>query len=388
MTTLSASAYSEISNSKEAAKELAGQIQVKMADPDVLIVFSSSKYDYQELLHALKDELQPRHLLGCSSAGEFVNGRKGEGAVSLLALKSDDILFNVIKGEGLSIDRDECAHQLSQGLQGVNKANYEYKTGLILADALAGFTDELIEFLNHRTGGTYQFFGGGAGDDGKFSKTHVFYGTEVLADSVVGLEILSHKPLGIGVKHGWLPTGELMRVTEAEGMKLVSLNSIPAAEVISEYAKKTNQALDLSAPISFFLHNTLAIKTKDGFKLRVPLSINEDGSVNCASNIPTGSLVSFMKATSASSIEAAEMAVESALKQLGKSKPNAGLFFDCVATRLRMGEEFALELASLEKNLGKEMALAGCNTYGQIARVNGQFNGFHNCTAVVCLFPE
>lgn len=31
---------------------------------------------------------------------------------------------------------------------------------------------------------------------------------------------------------------------------------------------------------------------------------------------------------------------------------------------------------------------AGCNTYGQIARAEGQFSGFHNCTAVVCVIPE
>ena len=27
-------------------------------------------------------------------------------------------------------------------------------------------------------------------------------------------------------------------------------------------------------------------------------------------------------------------------------------------------------------------------SYGQIARADGQFSGFHNCTAVVCVLPE
>jgi hypothetical protein len=31
--------------------------------------------------------------------------------------------------------------------------------------------------------------------------------------------------------------------------------------------------------------------------------------------------------------------------------------------------------------------VTGCNTHGQIARAEGQFEGFHNCTAVVCLLP-
>ena len=52
-----------------------------------------------------------------------------------------------------------------------------------------------------------------------------------------------------------------------------------------------------------------------------------------------------------------------------------------------VGEAFGGELAALEHVLGP-ISFAGCNTYGQIARSDGQFSGFHNCTAVVCVFPE
>lgn len=388
MTTKSAVAFTDISDSKEAAKALSIQIKSKLTNPDALIVFASSKYNYEELLKTLKSNCEPKYLLGCSSAGEFIGGTKGEGAVSVLALQSNDMFFNVIKGENLTKDREETAKKFAAQLAGVSKPEFKYKTVLLLADALAGYTDELIEALNNLTAGAYQFFGGGAGDDAKFSKTHVFFGTEALTDGIVGLEILSHSPLGIGVKHGWAPTGDLMRVTEAEGMKLVSLNSIPAAEVFAEYARATNQKFDAADPIPFFLHNTLAIQTKGGFKLRVPLVVQPDGSVMCASNIPTGATISFMKATSTSSVEAAKIAITSALNQLEGHKPGAALFFDCVATRLRMGQDFSLELDTLEKALGENANLAGCNTYGQIARVDGQFNGFHNCTAVVCVFPE
>jgi hypothetical protein len=43
------------------------------------------------------------------------------------------------------------------------------------------------------------------------------------------------------------------------------------------------------------------------------------------------------------------------------------------------------ELLYLEKYCGQRHA--GCNTFGQIARGEGQFSGFHNCTAVVCIIP-
>jgi hypothetical protein len=58
-----------------------------------------------------------------------------------------------------------------------------------------------------------------------------------------------------------------------------------------------------------------------------------------------------------------------------------------VATRLRLGRAFDDELAACG-DLLQPARFVGCNTYGQIARAEGQFGGFHNCTAVVCAFPE
>ncbi|MCA1697333.1 MAG: FIST C-terminal domain-containing protein, partial [Actinobacteria bacterium] len=84
---------------------------------------------------------------------------------------------------------------------------------------------------------------------------------------------------------------------------------------------------------------------------------------------------------------AAENATESALRQLQGNRPKVALFFDCVATRIRLGEDFRFEMNSLENALSPAK-FAGCNTYGQVARADGQFSGFHNCTAVVCIIPE
>ena len=47
--------------------------------------------------------------------------------------------------------------------------------------------------------------------------------------------------------------------------------------------------------------------------------------------------------------------------------------------------EFDDELSVLKDLLGAT-PFVGCNTYGQVARTEGQFSGFHNCTAVVCVF--
>jgi hypothetical protein len=255
-----------------------------------------------------------------------------------------------------------------------------------MTDALAGHADELVRELTVLTSGAYQFAGGGAGDDAKFSSTHVFYGTQAYTDAVVTLELLSSKPFGIGVGHGWTPASAPLRVTEVEGTRVVSLNGIPAIEAFEAHAVASGQSIDRAAPLPFFLHNILGIDTGVGYQLRVPLAVNDDGSVTCAAEIPAGGRVHIMKATSDSAITAATRATRAAVEALRGTPPAAALFFDCVATRLRMGNDFGFELQSVSDLLG-DARLVGCNTYGQIARAEGQFGGFHNCTAVDLVLP-
>jgi hypothetical protein len=290
-------------------------------------------------------------------------------------------------GRNLREHRDEAAQGIARSFRGVSSREYPHRAALVLADALAGYTDDFIEQLNRATLAGYRLFGGGAGDDAHFATTHVFCGTEAYTDAAVALEILSHKPVGVGVSHGWVPASEPMRVTQAEGSKIVSLNAAPAVEAFEEHAEATGQKFDRNDPIPFFLHNVLGIDTGAGYKLRVPLGVGPDGSISCASDVPADATVHIMKTTTRSAAEAAMQAANSALQQMSGAQPEVALFFDCVATRLRMGGEFGVEMNALRKTLG-DVDFAGCNTYGQIARAEGQFSGFHNCTATVALLPE
>jgi hypothetical protein len=188
------------------------------------------------------------------------------------------------------------------------------------------------------------------------------------------------------VRHGWQASGPALRVTEAEGNRVISLNAAPAVEAFEEHARATGQTFSRADPLPFFLHNVIGIDTGDGYKLRVPLSLNEDGSISCAAEVPLGATVHVMVADEASACDAARQASQAALDGLEGGQHAGSLLFDCAATRLRLGRKFGDELEAVAATLGSEN-FAGCNTYGQIARSAGQFSGFHNCTAVVCAIP-
>lgn len=375
-------------DSAAAGTALAEQINTALpSPPHVIIVFAAPTYDHSLLLQALRDGAPSALIVGASSAGEFTNETVGVGLVTALALRDDESKFSAVVGHNLKNDPASAAREMARGFAGRSDHSYPHRSALILTDALAGYADALADALTVETAGEYQFFGGGAGDNASFERTTVFCGTQVLSDAAVALEILSHKPLGIGVSHGWEPASEPFRVTEANGLKLVSLNGLPAVEAFEEHAEAKGEQIDRAAPIPFFLQNIIGIDTGRGHRLRVPLAVNDDGSIHCAAEIPTGSIVRIMKSSHASAAEAAERATDAAIAAIGSNVPKAALFFDCVATRLRCGDHFQAEVDAVTSRIG-DAALAGCNTHGQIARAEGQFEGFHNCTAVVCVFPD
>ena len=374
-----------------AGDDLATQIRAGLNGgvADAVIVFASSQNDYAALLDTLQRRSGARALVGCSSAGEFTSDASGTGMTSAIALRSPSMRFRAALARNLSDDRQTAAERLVQDFAGLESSEFRCRNALVLVDALAGHAEDLVDRLTLATGGLYRFFGGGAGDDGQFKQTHVFCGTQAHTNAAVALEILSNKQLGIGARHGWSPASNPLRVTETADACVISLNVSPAVEAFEEHARATEQSFDSGNPLPFFLHNIVGVKTDDGYKLRVPLGVGLTGGVTFAAEVPTGSTAQIMSTNAASAAAAAAGATRNAIDQVQRNgdTPKAALFLDCVATRLRLGHEFGHELEAVAREL-ESTPFVGFNSYGQIVRAENQFSGFHNCTAVVCVFPE
>lgn len=381
-------AFTSATDAEAAGRELGETIRARLeGDADAVIVFASARFEYEALLRALDAACRPGVLVGSSSAGELTQSERGVGTACALGIRSDHMRFAGGLAPEVGADPAAAARALASSFRGLESREPPHRCALVLTDALAGHADDLVEQLTLLTSGEYQFVGGGAGDDGHFSRTHVFFGTRAVSNAAVALEILSTKPIGVGVAHGWEPASDPHRVTSIEGTCLMTLDGMPAIEAFEQHAERTGRPFDRADPMPFFLHSVLGIETPSGFRLRVPLAITSNGGIALAAEIPPGAVVRIMRATSESSIDAAEQATRTAVGRLGGHAPAAGVFMDCVATRLRLGGAFGDEIDRVSSALGGAQ-LVGCNTYGQIARSEGQFGGFHNCTAVVLALPR
>jgi hypothetical protein len=375
---------------RAAGLSLGQQIRDRFSEsPDAIIVFAAPGNDYRALLSAIAESTGTTTIVGCSSAGEFTNDEAGVGLTNATAIHAPDMRFAASVGVGLTRDYAKAAHEVASRFQANRYPALPHRAALVLVDALAGHAEEFVNALTVETAGSYRFFGGGAGDDARFQKTFVFCGTHVYQDAAVALEMVSKKPIGVGARHGWRPASPPLRVTEADASRVVSFNAAPAVEAFEDHAESTAQKFDHGDPMPFFLHNIVGVDTGSGHKLRVPLGVADGGGIVCAAEVPAGATTHIMSTATASAAEAAAEATRDAVHQVTSEgyRPKAALFFDCVATRLRLGQSFDQELGAVAAELGG-IPFAGFNSYGQIVRAEGQFSGFHNCTAVVCVLPD
>jgi hypothetical protein len=396
--TTAAVLHSNQQDSSTAGQELGRAIHERFAGraPMAVILFASPAYSYSALLHGLRTVCSPETIVGCSSAGtsthEGISAASASSVVAL-ALLSEDMCFQVCVQREIKADVSRAAMQLAaqlhpdENIRDGEDPQYPFHTVMLLMDVLAGYGEEFLHTFTAATAGRYQVFGGGAADDAAFQKTQVFAGEEALSDAAVALEISSKQPIGIGVSHGWTPASPPMRVTRSAGLVLQEIDGKPAVEAIESFATESGHVFDRGAPLPFFLHHVLGVVADEEYKLRVPLRVEEDGSLVCAAEVPVGSVVRVMRTRVESAADAAYFAANRARNGLQERSPGVAIFFDCAATRLRLGDTFEASVDEVTRALGTDHCI-GCNTYGQFARVEGQFSGFHNCTAVVCAFPE
>lgn len=379
--------YTAASSAAEAAVA-----RVDREDLKLTLVFASSSYDLAKVVAGVGDVVGNCPVIGCSSAGEFSDEGATTGAVTVSVLSSRQLEVRLGLGRHLSDNLKGAVAQAVEGFEGRSaeslRTGFSGRTLFVLTDGLVGRIEELIEELVSQTAMQYQLFGGAAGDDGRFEQTFVFHNDEVVTDAFVCAEVLSPQPMAIGIRHGWRPVSEPLRVTGSDGAVVKELNGRVAWDVYREFAIHHGDSVDDDDASAYLMDHLLGVAyLPDEYKLRVPLLKRPDGSVVCAAEVPEGSLVRIMEAEDHSIVDSGGEAIRLARESLAGRAVAGALVFECVANRLKLGEQFAQEVSSMRQALG-EIPLAGCNSYGQLARVTGSFTGLMSSTTLVCLVPQ
>jgi len=365
------------------------------SEPDFVLVFCSSAYEYSEEITPIRDVIGDVPLIGASTAGEFTQEQAGEGGIAVAAIASDEMEFYTGIGHGLSDDLRGAVEEAAADIPD-EQADYPHRVGINLHDGLTGRGEEIAMLAFQQF--PIPFSGGSAGDDIALEETFVFHNDEVATDSIVLAVLASEKPFALGVEHGHKPISEPLAVTDAEGSVVSELNGQPAFEAFADaIAEVSQEELGIDPHdvetgseefVELLTQFQFGVKSgADDYKVRwAGPTPNTDGPMVFATTIPEGTELTVMHSNRDEQIEAARTGAVSARDALTDNEAAGALVFDCACQGAILGDQFPESVEAMFAEL--DVPLAGFQTYGEICMQEGEMRGYHNTTSSVLVLPE
>jgi len=204
--------------------------------------------------------------------------------------------------------------------------------------------------------------------------------------------------MGIGVKHGWIPVGAPKKVTKSDGSTLHELDGKPAIHIYEEYfgeAEASALKNETLAKLAITYPLGMRVEGSDEMLIRDPLTVNSEGSITCAAEIPPGADIQLMVGSREEAVAVAREAAQNAVDQLEGATPRLVVIFNCIARNKLFGEHSGEEIAAIQEAVGTSTPLIGFYTYGEQAPLGGEVRNiekcnpaFHNETVVICVIGE
>ena len=366
-------------------------------NPDLLIVFSSVKYDQEKMLNGVRSVAGNALFVGSSTSGEIVTqGPLKDHSVAVMAIKSPEIKYFAGVGENILANPTLAGKVAADKVK--EQAGEALKAFMMLPDVLVGNGADIVRGVLESLGAHFPVVGGASGDDFAFKKTYQYLNDKVYSGSVVGLGLTGNFKIGIGVKHGWIPVGEPMTVTKSAGAVVHEINGAPAVKIYENYfGVEEAKVLRTEALAKLAITYPLGMKVvgSDELLIRDPITVDEHGSITCAAEIPEGSEIRLMIGSREEAVKVAKIAAEDAVSQLNGSAPKAVIIFNCIARNKLFGDKSGDEIDAIQQVIGKEVPLIGFYTYGEQAPLGGEVrniekcnSAFHNETVVICVLAD
>lgn len=262
-------------------------------------------------------------------------------------------------------------------------------TALVLVDGLTGGIRALTSGLFDQLGTSMRFLGGGAGGLPPGRAPCVFTAEGAFEDA--GIVAFVPRSCHIAVRHGYSELAGPLVATRTRGNTILSLNWRNAFEVYREAVEA-----DAGRPLTPDTFAALAPTYPFGMQkadaenvVRDPFAVGAAGEIVCVGDVPENAVLSILKGSTESLVQAAAEAGRECAAAAGKEGGVVHAFLvDCVSRALFLGEGFARELEAVSAALGElpaPLATVGVLSLGEIASGEGLLE-FYNKTIVLGLF--
>jgi len=380
---------------------LTGYLPPQPLRPNLGILFVSAAFasEYLRVLPLLSDLLEVDVLVGCSGSGIVGGGQEIEEgpAVSLSLAVLPDVALHPfhLRGDQLP-DLDAPP---SAWIEQVGVAPQAQPHFLLLADGFSSRISELVQGLDFAYPGAVKV--GGLASGGRGPRGNALFlldartstpRRELYREGTVGLALSGNVVLDAVVAQGCRPIGDPLRVTEAEGNVILSLEGRPPLVVLQDLVERLSPADRQLARHALFIGLLMdefkLDPTPGDFLIRVILGVDPRvGAIAIGDRVRSGQTVQFHLRDAQTSAEDLRSALRRYCleRNLGQDsalspQPCGALMFACLGRGKGLYGVPNFDSQQFREILG-EVPLGGFFCNGEIGPVGGStfLHGYTSC---------
>jgi len=335
---------------------------------DFVLIFHTNHYHPEEFLPVIRENFKEAKLIGCSAAGIISSNFVGTRGLALLAVSSDDTVFSMGFINNLT---NQNAYQSGSllGRDAIhNFGQHQRKAFVYFGSDLTENNTVLMEGLRGAFGSFFPVMGASVNDYFQTGKSYQYCNDYVLTNGLVGFLLGGRLSLGVGNRHGFKPLGRPRAIDHTHGNTIYLIDGQPAVKIYDDYFGDEARSLRTTARSSISVLYPLGIyfEGEKEYLLRNVLVAQNDGSLLCQGEIPSGSETHLMISNKDACIAATTEAALEAKKQLGDKSP---LMILVIASFMRftfLGREAFKEIQAIKEIFGARIPIMGMYAFGEI----------------------
>ncbi len=356
-------------------------------DPQLVLVFGgSSKVKEEKTFDEIKKMYSKSHIVIMSTAGEIFDTSVSDDSLSLTAVYFEKSTLQFAEGDIASpVESAEVGKKLASMLPKDKLVHV-----MVFSDGLKANGTDLVGGLTSQLPSVVSLTGGLVGDGADFKHTYVGLDKVPTEGKVVVVGFYGDSlSVSYGSMGGWDVFGPERVITKAKDNILYELDGKPALALYKEYLGEEKSKELPGSGLLFPLN--LRLKTNNGEDqvVRTILGVNEkDQSMTFAGDMPEGVVAQMMKANFDRIIGGAVGAAN--LIKDTNVKAELAILISCIGRKLVLKDRIEEETEGIREVFGKDTALAGFYSYGEISPITPTINQcqLHNQTMTITTFAE
>jgi hypothetical protein len=261
---------------------------------DMVLAFSSTAQDPDEVAAALGERFGSTPIVGCTTAGEHLGDKHYNQGLVVAGIVSPRIRWATQVATNLEHFDEDVARQVSDSLLGALKIarddiDPQKHFCLTFIDGLS-CKEEVVSSLMADALEGVPLLGGSAGDDLKFKRTHVFHGAKAHTGAAVFALAESEAPFEIIKHQHYTTTPKSLVITRADvsTRRVYEMDGYPAIEA---YASALGMPVaEVTGDVTFM--NPLTFVCNGEIYVRSIQRVEPDGSIIFYCGIEEGMVLS------------------------------------------------------------------------------------------------